>query len=114
LADQYGFFMLGRLRQPDEESLLLARRLAEHPSCFGWLLEPPFERWQGEPMRRLREAGAQLGMEFAEPPLADPPPLGTGFVACPVEAAAYGRILGLPLLIIGDGSDAPDVFGRLD
>jgi hypothetical protein len=114
LADSCGFFILGRLREPDEETLLQAQRAADHPSCFGWLLEPPFERWQDQPIRRLRDSGAQLGVEFTEPPLADPPPEGIGFVACPVGAAAYGRILGLPLLLIGGGADAPDAFGGVE
>ncbi len=111
LADLCGFFVLGRLSEPSEAALVRAERLSDHPSCFGWLLEPPFERWQGEPIRRLREAGAQVGVQIAGPP--EPAPEGIGFIACPAAAAAYGRVLGLPLLLLGDGPDAPDTFGSV-
>ncbi len=109
LADRIGFFVLGRLREPDEATLVWAERRADHPSCFGWLLEPPYERWQGEPIRRLRTAGAQVGVESF-----GTPPEGISFIACPPGDAAYGRALGLPLLLLGKGPAAPDGFGRVD
>jgi hypothetical protein len=111
LADKCGFFVLGRLREPDEATLVLAERRAEHPSCFGWLLAPPFERWQGEPIHRLR--GVAVGVECTELPA--PLPERIGFVACPPASAASLRSLGLPALLLhGGGPDAPDVLGRVE
>ncbi len=83
MADVCGFFVMGRLREPDEKTLDLAERRADHPSCFGWLPQPPFERWRGEPIRRLRAAGGRVGVESAEAGPAE----GSDFVAC---AAADG------------------------
>jgi hypothetical protein len=113
IGDLFGFFILVRLQQPDDETLRLAEKQAEHPSCFGWLLTTPFERWRGEPVQRLRLTGAQVGAEFAEPPLADPPPEGIGFIACPAETASSVSPFGLPRLLLGDGPDVPELLGRV-
>ena len=110
LADIRGFFVLGRLRDPDEASLALAERRAEHPSCFGWLLGPPFERWAGEPIRRLRASGARVGVALGEAP-AGALPEGIAFAACPAAAASGAP--GLPLLLVGAGPDGPGMIGRV-
>jgi len=115
LADHRGFFILGRLGQPEAADLALAELLTAHPSCLGWLLEPPFDPWDGEPVGRLREHAALVGVQFLDTPDV-PPPEGVVFVVCPAAAgnAAYRRVLDLPALLVGDGPVGPEVFGRLD
>lgn len=115
LADRRGLFVLGRLSGPDEAVLALAGRRAAHPSCLGWLLEPPLGRWAGEPIARLREHGALVGVQFSEPPNV-PPPGGVAFVVRPPGAAnaASRGAPDLPVLLAGEGPAGPDVFGRLD
>jgi hypothetical protein len=108
-ADRRGFFVLGRLREPHGPTLTLAQRLTAHPSCLGWLLEPPFDPRAGAPIGRLRERGALVGQFCDEAP--DGPALeGIGFVALP----AGGRAPGLPSLLRGAGPDFPGTFGRVD
>jgi len=82
VADLRGFFVLGRLHEPDDANLALAERRTAHPSCLGWLPEPPFDRWVGGPIRRLREHGALVGLwgEASDVPLTD----GAAFFASPV------------------------------
>jgi hypothetical protein len=110
MADRYGFFVLARMHEWNERSLAQARSQAEHPSCFGWLLELPFDRWTAEAVKLLRCTRASVGVELAEPSAA-PLPEGIAFVACP--AAASGWAPGLPLLLVGAGPDASGMIGRV-
>jgi hypothetical protein len=113
LADRYGLLVLERMRELSDETLAQARREAGHPSCLGWLLEPPFDRWKVGFVNQLRRTGASIGVEVGESPAA-PLPEGIGFVACPAAAASSARALELPFLLIGEGADFSGAFGRLD
>ena len=105
LADVQGFFVLERLQDPDETTLVKA---AQHPSCLGWLLAGPWERWaiNAIPQGRLK------GIELDAIPTTSAPDW-VDFIACPAGAAADLRGLGLPLLLLGGASDAPGVFAEV-
>ena len=113
LADRHGLFVLGRMRDLDATSLARAQRQADYPSCFGWLLEPPFDRWKADFVKLLRCTGANVGVEFAETPAASLPE-GINFVACLAGAAAETGAPDLPRLLVGGGPDAPGTFGRVE
>jgi hypothetical protein len=113
LADVQGFFVLGRMNEPDEETAI---RATHHPSCLGWLLAEPWGRWSGDSIQALRDSsGALIGVEWKKR-LLEPFPDWLDFIACPAEAVVDLGAIGKPLLVLGGESNAtaqPGVFGRV-
>ncbi len=111
-ADALGFFVLGWLNELDDVTPGCTAGMADHPSCFGWLLAAPVEAWGTEVIRQLRGGGsARIGLELDKPPSA-PLPDWVDFIACSTGAAEMSA-LGLPLLLLGGGPDSPDTFGSV-
>ena len=101
-ADRLGFFVLVRL--PGDADARLLDEASNHPSCLGVLLDAP-----GRPA----DLPGRIGVVLDGPPTG-PLPEGVHFVACPADRAADLAPLGLPLLLLGPGPDAPGAFGRVE
>jgi hypothetical protein len=112
LADDYGFFVLGVLKEAAPTAWDRADAPADHPSFLGWLLKAP---WSADEIARLRGAGGLVGVELSEPSEAALPD-GVDFLACRAAGAADlgGGKATRPLLLLGDGPDLPGAFGRVE
>jgi hypothetical protein len=115
LADVYGFWVLGALKEAEQMKLDFADATANHPSFLGWLLKAP---WDANAIARLRGGDALVGVEldkFSTGALTE----GVDFIAC--SAGVSGQ-LGKgektspqpPLLLLGSGADSPAAFGRVE
>ncbi len=113
LADVYGCFVMGVLKEAEPAPLDGAETPTDHPSFLGWLVKAP---WNAGAIARLRGAGGALvGVEFGE--FSDNAlPDGVEFTACQAADAPElaGREATRPLLLLGDGPDLPAAFGRVE
>jgi hypothetical protein len=113
LADVYGFFVLGVLKDAEPAAWDRADAPTDHPSFLGWLLKAP---WNPEAIARVRGAGdALVGVEcseFSDNALPD----GVDFIGRQAADASElaGREATRPLLLLGDGPDSPAAFGRVE
>jgi hypothetical protein len=109
-ADRFGFLVLGRVADADEEALRRLAELERHPCCLGWLVPAPGE------LRARLPVNWRVGVEWDG--VAALPP-GVCFVVGREEAAGAG----LPLLVSGGAEtyaqmskrvDAPPLLGWLE
>jgi hypothetical protein len=105
-ADRLGFFILGR--PADAADARLLDELSSHPSHLGLLLDGT--AW---PPRMPDAPAGRVGVALDGPPPGALPE-GVHFLACPAGRAADLAPLGLPLLLLGPGPDAPGAFGRVE
>jgi hypothetical protein len=106
LADRIGFFVIGRLAGDDDANR--AEAVAARPSCLGWMLQAGDDAWPPTP----KAVGGRVGV-FVDRPPSGALSVGVHFLACAAELIGDFSPLGLPLLALGDGPDAPGVFGRV-
>jgi hypothetical protein len=92
LADQMGFFVLGRLSETNQTLLRFMERLSQHPSCLGWLASKELV----SSIENLIK-GCLLGVECPSAVPQDLPD-SVRFLVGPPELTKYGH----PLLISGD------------
>jgi hypothetical protein len=101
LADHLGFLVIGRVGD-GEESLSLARKLAEHPSVFGWILAPDaFGEKADFSALGLSDAegpGRFVGVQW--PGAGARYPEGAQFILCNEEDVSSAAQLPLPILAL--------------
>jgi hypothetical protein len=106
VADRFGFFVIGGLRDDDADRLALAQDLASRPSCFGWLLRDP-DLIPLAPPGRVGLAPTRAPTAPAKSGIAEP--AGAHFFVGQAELLPSG----LPLLVVGAAPEGPRVFGSL-
>jgi hypothetical protein len=101
LADQLGFLVIGRLRS-SEESLSMARNLAEHPCVFGWVLEPDAfgDEFDFSALGLSDEQGPGRFVGVQWPGAGARYPEGVQFILCNEEDVSSAAQLPLPILAL--------------
>jgi hypothetical protein len=109
VADRFGFLLLGRLGDTDDEALhLAATNWCWRPSCFGWLLSQEVldrpDRWETVCQRLLGGRKNLLGIELSHR-LSQPLPKDVCFLAGSEALLASSDGTLMPLLVLGKKDD---------